>query len=256
MLLNINTLEWDKELLELFGQKDKTTRNHVQGTLDLVSIIAEGMTLINSPLSEQDINDLYAVALIHDIGKLTIPDQLIKNNDRLSTNELSIMRTHANANLALAISDYTNTIYSLASQHHYRFDGNGYPNHSDIKGNNIPLVSRMMTVIDCFEAMTANDRPYQSALPLEHAFNFLYNSSQPKTKENSNGGQFDPNCSLAFLIGFKNKFEQDSQFQQKWMARENLEFGSQSYLDRATQIIDNLNLSISKFENKSDTKQI
>lgn len=243
------------ELLSLFADKDETTYNHTTGVMELVEPMCVGMELIGIPLSSADINTLNKVALIHDIGKLSIPDQLIKNNDNFSKNEFEIMKKHIGANLTLAISDHAQEIYSLAMKHHYKFGGNGYPDQ-EIIGNDIPLISRMMTVIDSFEAMTSKDRTYQEIMPLEKAFDILYNNSQPQTDFNKFGGQFDPNCAIAFLNGFKNKFETDPKFQQKWLERENITINSSNYFERTTQIIESLDSTIAKFEIKDDKKQV
>lgn len=257
LISQINTKESietiKQELLELLKDKDLTTYKHTIGVTELIEPMINGMTQSGNILSEQEINNIYAVALIHDIGKLTIPDQLIKNNDQLSAIERPIMNSHAQLNLSLAMSDYAEEIYSLASKHHYRYDGKGYPPQEEA-GNDIPIVSRMITVIDSFEAMTSTSRAYQSVMPLETAFGILYNNSLPPDV-NQNGGQFDPKCAYAFLLGFKDKFNNDIDFQKKWLARENIEYGSQTYLDRFDQINNSLENTIHTFEN-TDSKHI
>lgn len=241
-----------QEILELFQDKDLTTYKHTIGVMELIEPMMIGMKHLGLPMSNEEINNFFIVALIHDIGKLTIPDQLIKNNDPLSNAEKTIMFSHAQINLELAMSTYAKELYELASKHHYRYDGRGYP-HQEVAGDEIPLISRMTTVLDAFEAMTSSNRTYQNVMPIETAFEILYNNSLTPN-EHQNGGQFDPKCAHAFLIGFQEKFNIDIEFQKKWLARENIEYGSQNYLERLDEINNSLNNTINNFKNNASKK--
>ena len=208
--------ELDEErLLELYAEKDATALGHVKSVASLVSQMGFGLRELGVEISDDDLEKARKVGLIHDIGKLYTPDQLLKNTDDFTAHEFSEMKKHALLNFNYAISEEISSLIKLAEQHHFRFDGDGYLEQT-IEGEEIPLISRMMITLDAFDAITDMSRGYQKQAmnpvsPLENAISILYNNSNK---------QFDPLCSQAFLIGFKNAFENDPEFRNEWLAKE------------------------------------
>lgn len=138
-----------------------------------------------------DINELrqiYWGALLHDIGKIGIPDAILLKHDSLNNEEWSVMRTHAEKGYELvgAIPGMSQAA-DLVRNHEERFDGKGYPR--GLTGSAIPFGARLFAVIDTLDAMTS-DRPYRKGLSFETAKTEICNES---------GGQFDPVAVEAFL---------------------------------------------------------
>ncbi|MBI5751692.1 MAG: HD-GYP domain-containing protein [Hydrogenophilales bacterium] len=117
-------------------------------------------------------NILYA-SRMHDIGKIGIPDAILKKPGPLTDEEWVVMKTHPEIGAAL-LDDSDVPLFQMASQialtHHEKFDGSGYP--SGLRGSEIPLSGRIVAVADYFDALTM-DRCYRPALPMEKAFNML-----------------------------------------------------------------------------------
>lgn len=120
-------------------------------------------------------------ALIHDIGKVAVPDAILRKTSALTEEEQVVMRRHAivGGNLVRAVDDLID-LESIVRHHHERFDGTGYPD--GLKGEAIPIGARIVAVVDAFDAMT-NDRPYRTALECGVALTELTRYS---------GSQFDP----------------------------------------------------------------
>jgi HD-GYP domain-containing protein (c-di-GMP phosphodiesterase class II) len=132
-------------------------------------------------LTKNEILELEFAGLIHDIGKITIPDSILKKPGKLTEDEWTIMKTHTTHGYQILRSaDKYSKLADYALTHHERWDGKGYP--KGIKEEEIPLFSRIICICDAFEAMTS-DRPYRKALPVESAIEELIRCS---------GSQFDP----------------------------------------------------------------
>lgn len=139
-------------------------------------------------LSKNDILELEFAGLIHDIGKITIPDSILKKPGKLTEEEWTIMKTHTtNGYQILRSADKYSRLADYALTHHERWDGKGYP--KGIKEDEIPLFSRIICICDAFEAMTS-DRPYRKALPVEIAVEELLRCA---------GSQFDPSLVDLFI---------------------------------------------------------
>jgi HD-GYP domain-containing protein (c-di-GMP phosphodiesterase class II) len=134
-------------------------------------------------------------ALLHDVGKIAIPDQILRKPDRLTEEEWETMRTHP-----LAGFDILRTVEFLAPagemvySHHERYDGRGYPR--GLAGEDIPLGARIFMIADAFDAMTS-DRVYRRAMPAEEALAEILRFS---------GSQFDPAAVRAFLSVYQKRF--------------------------------------------------
>lgn len=139
-------------------------------------------------LSKQDILELEFAGRMHDIGKITIPDNILKKPGKLTDEEWVIMKSHTiNGYQILKSADKYSSLADYALTHHERWDGKGYP--KGLKGEDIPLFSRIINISDAFEAMTS-DRPYRKAMSVMDAV---------KELRRCTGTQFDPDLVEIFI---------------------------------------------------------
>ena len=139
-------------------------------------------------LPSEGINRLELLAMLHDIGKIGIPDQILGKRGALSDSEWDIMKTHPQIGYRIA-SNVTELSF-VANEilhHHERWDGTGYP--SRLSGEQIPVNCRILSVVDTYDAMT-NDRIYRKACSKEDALSEIMTCS---------GSQFDPQIVDIFL---------------------------------------------------------
>ena len=149
------------EMIQAFAKcvdmKDKYTNGHSFRVAEYSKLLAEKMGK-----SEGDIRDVYNVALLHDIGKISIPDSVLNKPGKPTDEEYEILKTHA-ANGYEVLKDITiapELAYG-AGYHHERLDGKGYPN--GLKGDEIPEVAQIIAVADTFDAMYST-RPYRKQM--------------------------------------------------------------------------------------------
>lgn len=157
--------------------KDKYTRQHSARVAKYSREIA-----IRSGLFSEEENDIiYRTALLHDIGKIGIPDSILNKKDRLSDDEFNKMKKHTVIG-AQILKDMTliKDVDKAAKFHHERYDGKGYP--QGLLGEDIPIIARIVGVADAYDAMTS-DRAYRKALPED-----VVRSELIKGR----GAQFDP----------------------------------------------------------------
>ena len=122
-------------------------------------------------LNKNDLVELEKAGLYHDIGKISIPDSILKKPGKLTKDEWETMKEHTvNGYQILRAADRYSNIAEYAMSHHERIDGKGYPN--GMSGDDIPLFSRIICVVDAYEAMTS-DRPYRKAIKKEAAIQEL-----------------------------------------------------------------------------------
>lgn len=165
-----------KAMLKMLAMKDYIMEGHVDRLQGYVVAIgqAKGMT-------EGRLNDLRLLAEFHDIGKIGIPENLLKKPGPLIAEEVALMRRHPVIGFHLAKSiPELEPIKDWILKHHEWWDGSGYP--LGLKRHHIPVEARILHVADAFDAMT-HDRPYRKALSYENACNEL---------EKGSGTQFDP----------------------------------------------------------------
>lgn len=172
-----------KILMKALEARDFITEGHALRMEDLSAQVAEKLDL-----EESMINDIRLLAKFHDIGKVGIPDYILFKPDKLSSTEMSEMKRHSEIgyHIAAATPDL-NPIAHLILKHHERWDGGGYP--LGMKGKDIPIECRILSVVDSFDAMN-NDRPYRKALTREMALAELQKCS---------GSQFDPTVVEVFI---------------------------------------------------------
>src|SRR3989442_14737852 len=118
-------------------------------------------------LEEPELQNLQVAALLHDIGKVGIPDSILKKPGRLDVDEYALMKKHPEYGWAVLrmLPGFERAALQIL-HHHANFDGKGYP--AGLQGSEIPIVSRIVTVIDAFDAMVSS-RPYRVGLPHEEA---------------------------------------------------------------------------------------
>jgi diguanylate cyclase (GGDEF)-like protein len=163
--------------------KDPLTSAHTERCSWYALTLAEEIGL-----DEEEMSIVRLASLLHDVGKIAVPDQVLSKPGPLDEKEWAQMKQHPTAALNVlgqirAITEATPAIL----HHHEHFDGSGYPD--GLKGKDIPIASRILLVTDAFDAMTS-DRPYRRAMPVEHAIQELARCS---------GTQFDPEIVQAFL---------------------------------------------------------
>jgi HD-GYP domain-containing protein (c-di-GMP phosphodiesterase class II) len=149
-------------------------------------------------LSEFDINELAIAGMFHDIGKLTIPDQILNKPGKLTNEEFDVIKQHPVVGHRI-IKDalpYSN-ISEYIFHHHERYDGKGYP--TGLKGNDIPLQSRILCIVDAYEAMTS-ERVYKKRMSKNEAIVEL---------KRCMGTQFDPQITKVFIDIISKEKEDD-----------------------------------------------
>jgi diguanylate cyclase (GGDEF)-like protein/putative nucleotidyltransferase with HDIG domain len=170
-------------LVTAVDNKDRYTRRHSEDVTEFAVLIAEHLGL-----SDDQRRILRAAGLLHDVGKIGVPDALLRKPALLSMSEHEIVRHHATlgALVIQGVPDEAEVRRAVAT-HHERWDGTGYP--AGLSGTDIPLLGRILAVADSFSAMTS-DRPYRKALTFDEAFVELLAGS---------GSQFDPDIVETFL---------------------------------------------------------
>jgi len=170
-------------LLNALAHKDPYTRRHCEDNVRYVDRLADQLHL-----SADAKESLRKAALLHDVGKIAIPDSTLLKPGPLDSSEWEVMRQHVQfgETIVRGIAQISDAIEPVAT-HHERYDGAGYPR--GLKGNKIPFLGRILAVVDAYSAMTL-DRPYRKALSHEEAKEELRQGT---------GSQFDPAVVKAFL---------------------------------------------------------
>lgn len=148
-------------ILTVLDARDPYTFKHSLRVTQIATLIATEMNLPQSSL--QKVHD---ASYLHDIGKIGIPDRILNKVGRLSNEEIKCMQAHPRIGYnILSQQNLFKDIAEIVLYHHERWDGLGYP--LGLKGDAIPLESRIIAVADAFDAITS-DRPYRKGLPLDH----------------------------------------------------------------------------------------
>lgn len=156
--------------------RDQETKGHTQRVTWITEAIARRVGI-----SGEELNHIRRGALLHDIGKMGIPDKILKKAGPLSDEEWKIMRRHPDyAYEFLKQIEYLAPALDIPYCHHEKWDGSGYPR--GLKGEDIPLAARIFAVADVFDALTSN-RPYRKGWPKDQALQYIVEQA---------GKQFDP----------------------------------------------------------------
>jgi diguanylate cyclase (GGDEF)-like protein/putative nucleotidyltransferase with HDIG domain len=178
--LHLATVE---ALATAIDAKDQTTHCHVRR----VQIYAAGMGRVFN-LSDREIEALKAGALLHDIGKLAVPDHILNKPGRLTAAEFDKMKVHTTVGAEiLQRVDFPYPVVPIVRHHHEQWDGHGYPD--GLKGDQIPMTARILSVVDCFDSVR-EDRPYRRGMTREEASALLLRGA---------GAHFDPKVVDKFL---------------------------------------------------------
>lgn len=177
--------------------RDANTGDHIRRTAAYVEVLATGLehSAYAEFITPEFIYKVRRSAPLHDIGKISIPDAILNKNGRLTDEEFAVMKTHVVTGrdiLERSLSGIGDTSYlseaiNMATYHHERWDGKGYM--AGLKGEEIPLSARIMSVADVFDALTSK-RSYKEAFSFERSVAIM--------KEGS-GTQFDPEIIKVFL---------------------------------------------------------
>jgi putative nucleotidyltransferase with HDIG domain len=172
-----------RAIVSSLEEKDSYTHGHSIRVAEYSVLLAQELKM-----SEVEVREVELSALLHDIGKIGIPDSVLLKPARLTRAEFEIMKSHPvrSARILSKISSLQPLIPGI-KHHHERFDGLGYP--EGLKGDAIPLYARIILIADTFDAMTST-RPYRLALDKEIAFAEL---------DKCSGTQFDPSLVDAFV---------------------------------------------------------
>lgn len=192
-------------LADLVENRDSDTGNHVKRTSLYVELLAtetKNKGFYTEILTDNYIQLVTKAAPLHDIGKIIVPDDILKKPGKLTTEEFEIMKKHTIQGSSIinqvldgtVNKEYIKIANEIATSHHEKYDGKGYPNN--LVAQEIPLSARLMAVADVFDALVS-PRCYKSPFSLEKAFSILQEDS---------GSHFDP-ILIPIFISLKSEIE-------------------------------------------------
>ena len=147
--------------------KDHVTAGHTRRVQAYCAALARAFGIVDEPT----LRALEAAALLHDVGKIGIPEHILNKPGKLTTEEYEVMKSHvAIGTEILSGIEFPFPVVPIVKCHHENWDGTGYP--AGLHGEEIPLAARILTVVDCFDAVTS-ERPYRGALSTAEAFAIL-----------------------------------------------------------------------------------
>lgn len=182
--------------------RDTQTGGHLVRIADYSAIIAEGLGL-----APEEVEIIRYASPMHDVGKIMLPDKILKKSGKLTDEEKTLMRKHPRAGADIfrnSRSDLLRTCEIIALTHHERFDGTGYPR--GLSGGDIPLYGRITALADCFDAYTSK-RSYKEAYGFEEAVSMIKKRS---------GTHFDPEAVGSFTRNIE-------RVRQVWQANRDIE---------------------------------
>lgn len=178
-------------MVNLTTSKSKETGEHLRRTRKYMNVMLkkyEEFYKENLFTDKEIIEDISMAAILHDIGKVGIPDNILNKPDKLNEEEYEIIKSHVTIGKNILETTYSNKVSNnileyakdIVYHHHEKFDGTGYPEH--LKGDEISVISRIMGLIDVYDAL-ANPRVYKKALTYNEVEEYI---------ENQAGKAFDP----------------------------------------------------------------
>lgn len=173
-----------RTLASTIDAKDPCTSGHCQRVSQYALMIGKALKM-----SDDDLSDLEYTALLHDVGKIGVPDAILKKQGSLTDEEYAEMKQHPEkgGQILSKIEEFNGRIAEGARYHHERYDGKGYG--QGLKGDEIPLFARIISVADAYDAMTQN-RPYRGRMSREDALTEMRRNI---------GTQFDPQIAQLFI---------------------------------------------------------
>jgi HD-GYP domain-containing protein (c-di-GMP phosphodiesterase class II) len=181
--LRKETIEAVLKMAESIDYRDTGTYEHSQRLAEMTKELAAALGL-----TPEHIAEIVLASRVHDLGKIGISNDILLKPGALTPEERHIMQDHPSigANILSSYSAFQGSI-DIVRHHHERWDGRGYPN--GLRGEDIPIGSRIITVVDSFDSMTA-DRPYRRGMTVDDAVSRL---------KDAMGTQFDPRVSATFI---------------------------------------------------------
>ena len=178
--------------------RDTETGGHIKRTRAYVDLMLDKMRYdrrYRAVLNRDYLENVSNAAPLHDIGKISTPDDILQKPGKLTDEEFEVMKKHAAAGgdiILHSLRDLSNpefrqVAYEVARYHHEKYNGRGYP--EGLKGEEIPLHARIMAIADVFDAVSQR-RCYRDALPVEECFSII---------ERGSGADFDPDIARVFL---------------------------------------------------------
>ena len=162
--LHLSTIE---TLAMAIDAKDQVTHGHIRR----VQRYAVGLAKALGIADDRQLRAIEAAALLHDMGKLAIPEFILNKPGKLTASEFAVMKTHAALGADILSSiEFPYPVVPIVRYHHENWDGSGYP--EGIRGADIPIGARILSVVDCYDALTS-DRPYRPAMTADKAIDIL-----------------------------------------------------------------------------------
>lgn len=199
--LSEDHLELTIALANALDSRDAYTRNHSENVAKYSVEIAKKMNL-----PQDQLNFIQVGGLLHDIGKIGIPEHILLKPGKLTEEEYELIKSHPSIGIEMIehVKIYKiSGVLDIVQSHHERYDGRGYPNK--LKGEQIPLMARIVSVADAYDAMISR-RVYKHEMDLDYALNEI---------RKNKGTQFDPDVVDAFLSLFAERDECEMNFPHK-----------------------------------------
>jgi HD-GYP domain-containing protein (c-di-GMP phosphodiesterase class II) len=188
--LFLNTIQ---TLAQIVEHRDSYTGGHIQRVTRYALMLGKqlGLPAVAKDPDAPDLNKLEVGTPLHDIGKIYVPDSILNKPGKLTVEEFEIMKLHTEKGAAIVsnIPDL-HPIIPIVRNHHERWNGEGYPDR--LKEDEIPMLARIVAIVDAFDAMTSARvyHPDKQAKSMDFAFDEIQKMA---------GTQFDPNCAAAFV---------------------------------------------------------
>jgi len=180
---NLDMEETVRGWLRILYLRDRETEDHTQRVAEITLQIARRLGI-----SEQELVHIRYGALLHDIGKVAVPDKILFKPGPLTEEEWQTMKRHPIVAMELLESiAYLGPALAILRSHHEKWDGSGYPD--GLAGEAIPLVARIFALADVYDALTT-ERPYRGAWPQVDALDYILKQS---------GSHFDPSIAPVFI---------------------------------------------------------